>query len=135
MMRRVHKDEYIDPITELVVIKLLESLICDRNVYGPLTMYEQSDEHQSQNSGDKKYPEHVTRELENWMLKNVNNPYPNENEKAQLCAKTGRNLSQINNWMSNYRRRKIKKPRGLNGRITAGKQKLRGPNGRIIGHK
>ncbi|EKX44595.1 hypothetical protein GUITHDRAFT_163489 [Guillardia theta CCMP2712] len=41
--------------------------------------------------------------LEDWLVRNFNNPYPSEAEKANLVRLTGVSLKQINNWMSNAR--------------------------------
>jgi Homeobox KN domain len=52
--------------------------------------------------------------LDNWLRSNISCPYPTEQEKHDLCAKTGFTMTQINNWMSNSRRRKLKlRPRKI----------------------
>lgn len=52
--------------------------------------------------------------LDNWLRSNISCPYPTEQEKHDLCAKTGLTMTQINNWMSNSRQRKLKlRPRKI----------------------
>ena len=51
------------------------------------------------------YSKTVSGILRNWLEHNTNNPYPTEVEKAALCASTGLDPTQINNWFINARRR------------------------------
>ncbi|ELA40844.1 uncharacterized protein VICG_02118 [Vittaforma corneae ATCC 50505] len=51
------------------------------------------------------YPKKISRILKNWLKENMNNPYPSESEKAMLMELTGLDVTQINNWFINARRR------------------------------
>ena len=57
------------------------------------------------------YAVETTKKLEAWLFDHVDYPYPSIEEKNKLCRETGLNLKQINDWMSNSRRRKLKKVR------------------------
>lgn len=46
--------------------------------------------------------------LKNWMLRNLEHPYPSAQEKLFLQAQTGLSATQLNNWLSNARRRKFR---------------------------
>eukprot|EP00761_Pharyngomonas_kirbyi_P003955 gb/GECH01003959.1/.p1 GENE.gb/GECH01003959.1/~~gb/GECH01003959.1/.p1 ORF type:complete len:345 (+),score=40.65 gb/GECH01003959.1/:1-1035(+) len=41
--------------------------------------------------------------LEDWFRKNWNHPYPNKDDKNQLCQSTGLSKRQLNNWFTNMR--------------------------------
>ncbi|PRD21657.1 UNVERIFIED_CONTAM: Pknox1 [Trichonephila clavipes] len=56
----------------------------------------------------KSLPKSAKVILFDWLRKNVNNPYPSEDEKANLVAQTGLTLIQVNNWFINSRRRALK---------------------------
>ncbi|GAB7353999.1 hypothetical protein MBLNU459_g4592t1 [Dothideomycetes sp. NU459] len=43
--------------------------------------------------------------LRQWLDAHSNNPYPTEDEKAELCTLTGLRHAQINTWLANARRR------------------------------
>jgi hypothetical protein len=51
------------------------------------------------------YPKNVINTLKGWLEENSDNPYPTEAEKHLLSEKTGLNMTQINNWFINARRR------------------------------
>jgi hypothetical protein len=46
--------------------------------------------------------------LKSWLLEHSHDPYPTLNEKNKLMYVTGMSLIQLNNWMSNGRRRILK---------------------------
>ncbi|CAK4193175.1 unnamed protein product [Aphanomyces euteiches] len=52
-------------------------------------------------------PPHVIKILKDWMLspEHLEHPYPTDTEKKQLCEATGLDLSQLNNWFANNRKR------------------------------
>ncbi|GFS92956.1 hypothetical protein NPIL_472001 [Nephila pilipes] len=56
----------------------------------------------------KSLPKSAKVILFDWLRKNVSNPYPSEDEKANLVASTGLTLIQVNNWFINSRRRALK---------------------------
>ncbi|GFQ89543.1 pknox1 [Trichonephila clavata] len=56
----------------------------------------------------KSLPKSAKAILFDWLRKNVNNPYPSEEVKANLVALTGLTLIQVNNWFINSRRRALK---------------------------
>ena len=43
--------------------------------------------------------------LKEWLFSHSRCPYPTEEDKQQLCQKTGLSLQQLNNWFINARRR------------------------------
>ena len=43
-------------------------------------------------------PDDVKAVLTNWCLENLDNPYPNEREKMDICAATRLTFTQVNNW-------------------------------------
>ena len=43
-----------------------------------------------------------------WVTAHIDNPYPTSQEKAELEQKTGLDQMQVNNWLINYRKRKIR---------------------------
>lgn len=51
---------------------------------------------------------HIKKTLQYWFDNNRDKPYPTDSEKYDLCIATGLTLTQINNWMSNARRRQLK---------------------------
>lgn len=54
------------------------------------------------------FSDDILNTLNKWIDSHRSNPYPTEPEKLYLCEITGLNMTQINNWMSNARRRKLK---------------------------
>jgi hypothetical protein len=61
-----------------------------------------------QNRGQKLHSD-ATRILREWVTVHVDNPYPNEDEKDELLLQTGLQITQINNWFINARRRLLKR--------------------------
>lgn len=53
----------------------------------------------------------VVQILRQWLEANANHPYPTEEEKQTLSTYTGLNMTQINNWFINARRRILPKIR------------------------
>jgi homeobox protein TGIF1 len=51
------------------------------------------------------YPKTISKILRDWLEQNVQNPYPTEDQKANLALATGLDQTQINNWFINARRR------------------------------
>lgn len=51
------------------------------------------------------YPKTVTNILRAWLERNLVNPYPTEDTKKILGKETGLDMTQINNWFINARRR------------------------------
>ncbi|KIJ54586.1 hypothetical protein M422DRAFT_774880 [Sphaerobolus stellatus SS14] len=52
-----------------------------------------------------KLPKHTTDLLKEWLHAHSDHPYPSEDEKRELCARTKLSMSQVSNWMINARRR------------------------------
>eukprot|EP00183_Erythrolobus_madagascarensis_P005897 CAMPEP_0185847542 /NCGR_PEP_ID=MMETSP1354-20130828/2782_1 /TAXON_ID=708628 /ORGANISM="Erythrolobus madagascarensis, Strain CCMP3276" /LENGTH=310 /DNA_ID=CAMNT_0028547849 /DNA_START=199 /DNA_END=1131 /DNA_ORIENTATION=+ len=50
-------------------------------------------------------PKEATTMFREWALKNIDNPYPTDDDKTQFAKKTGVPLKQISNWFINYRKR------------------------------
>lgn len=59
------------------------------------------------------YTKEVNYTLLTWLDQHVKHPYPTQEEKNQIAADTGLTITQINNWMSNARRRVLTKPSGI----------------------
>lgn len=53
------------------------------------------------------FPKSVTDVLEQWLGLHRQFPYPNPDDKRQLCEITGISLKQLNDWFINARRRKL----------------------------
>lgn len=51
------------------------------------------------------FSQKISKILRKWLKNNLINPYPSKMEKKMLSDKTGLNLSQIDNWFANARRR------------------------------
>lgn len=47
----------------------------------------------------------TAKPLQDWMNKNISNPYPSSKDVKQLAAETGFTYRQIRNWFTNSRRR------------------------------
>lgn len=43
--------------------------------------------------------------LREWCIENIDNPYPTEAEKLDVCIQTNLTLTQVNNWFTNWRKR------------------------------
>ncbi|WFD29715.1 homeodomain super [Malassezia sp. CBS 17886] len=52
-----------------------------------------------------KLPKHVTDLLKSWLLEHASHPYPTEEEKRDMCERTGLDICQVSNWFVNARRR------------------------------
>lgn len=50
-----------------------------------------------------KLPKHTTDLLKEWLHAHSDHPYPSEDEKRDLCARTKLSMSQVSNWMINVR--------------------------------
>lgn len=53
-----------------------------------------------------RFPRHAVKTLRDWLDAHTDNPYPTEEEKAELEEKTELKPSQIANWLANARRRR-----------------------------
>ena len=56
----------------------------------------------------KRFPPDSIKTLRDWILKNALNPFPSQEEKMELSEKTGLTIQQVNQWLTNARRRIIK---------------------------
>lgn len=54
-----------------------------------------------------KFEKKSTDILKNWLLKNIDHPYPSDEVKEKLCQMTGLNKKQIQNWFINTRKRYV----------------------------
>jgi len=52
-------------------------------------------------------PKPVTDILRLWFHEHLDHPYPSEDDKQMLIARTGLSISQISNWFINARRRQL----------------------------
>ncbi|KAI8999221.1 homeobox KN domain-containing protein [Gaertneriomyces semiglobifer] len=55
------------------------------------------------------HPPWVTKILFTWFHEHQQFPYPTDAEKRTLCTETGLDITQLNNWFINARRRYIRK--------------------------
>ena len=53
-----------------------------------------------------RFPRHAVKTLRDWVDAHADNPYPTEDEKAELERTTDLKPSQIANWLANARRRR-----------------------------
>ncbi|KAI4667366.1 uncharacterized protein J4E79_002052 [Alternaria viburni] len=63
-------------------------------------------------------PKEATNLLKDWFAANRTSPYPTEDQKMELCNRTGLSLNQVSNWFINARRRapqKEQREREANG--------------------
>ncbi|EFQ89405.1 hypothetical protein PTT_14339 [Pyrenophora teres f. teres 0-1] len=63
-------------------------------------------------------PKEATNMLKEWFQQNRQSPYPTEDQKLELCNRTGLSLNQVSNWFINARRRapqKEQREREANG--------------------
>lgn len=54
-------------------------------------------------------PKYAVAILKEWLFNHLEHPYPNEEEKQELCQRTGLTTVQVSNWFINARRRTIPK--------------------------
>ena len=57
------------------------------------------------------FSETVTSILKLWLLQNIKNPFPSDEQKDILAQKTGLDVIQVNNWFINARRRNLPHPK------------------------
>ena len=57
----------------------------------------------SRSRGNRHSPEVVCK-LKRWFVAHKNKPYPNVDEKSELCMSTGLDRQQIDDWFANARR-------------------------------
>jgi hypothetical protein len=62
-------------------------------------------QHQQQRHKREKTSPTSQKLLKDWLFSHSTCPYPNEEEKEELCVKTHLTLQQLNNWFINARRR------------------------------
>ncbi|EEP82293.1 conserved hypothetical protein [Uncinocarpus reesii 1704] len=73
------------------------------------TLLEESEQRGRKNGS--RFPREAVRVLRSWLSDHTAHPYPTDEEKDQLKAKTGLKRSQICNWLANARRRgKVRQP-------------------------
>ncbi|XP_065174457.1 homeobox protein unc-62-like isoform X2 [Sycon ciliatum] len=53
------------------------------------------------------FSKEVTATLREWLMANLQHPFPTEDQKRELMARTDLSLLQINNWFINARRRTV----------------------------
>ncbi|KAL1953608.1 hypothetical protein VTO42DRAFT_2555 [Malbranchea cinnamomea] len=64
-----------------------------------------------QRKSGARFSREAVRVLKSWLSEHLAHPYPTDEEKAELKAKTGLKKSQISNWLANARRRgKVRPP-------------------------
>lgn len=58
-----------------------------------------------------RFPRASVKILKDWMIEHIDHPYPTDEDKEALKARTGLTISQISNWMANTRRRQKARPK------------------------
>ena len=58
-----------------------------------------------------RFPRAAVKILKDWIIANIDHPYPTEEEKEVLAQQTSLSLNQISNWMANTRRRHKARPK------------------------
>eukprot|EP01069_Polyplicarium_translucidae_P001171 Polyplicarium_translucidae@DN1556_c0_g1_i1.p1 len=58
---------------------------------------------------EKYFPEMAKDILREWLVNHMAYPYPDKQDKEELCRQTGLNLKQLNNWFTNTRKRHWKR--------------------------
>mmetsp|Transcript_4703 Transcript_4703/g.13612 ORF Transcript_4703/g.13612 Transcript_4703/m.13612 type:complete len:263 (-) Transcript_4703:281-1069(-) len=48
-------------------------------------------------------PTHVAEYLKTWLMNHMHHPYPTDQEKQEMCQKTGIDVKRLNNWFVNNR--------------------------------
>ncbi|KAF2834974.1 hypothetical protein M501DRAFT_921412, partial [Patellaria atrata CBS 101060] len=48
-------------------------------------------------------PKQATNAMKEWFSLHVDCPYPDEEQKQQMCRDTGLNMNQVSNWFINAR--------------------------------
>ena len=73
---------------------------------GTSTPVRLDDEPGSSKRNGIRFPRHAVKTLRDWLDAHADNPYPTEEERAELEQKTELKPSQIANWLANARRRR-----------------------------
>lgn len=71
----------------------------------------------------KNLPQEATAILLDWLEKNIDHPYPSENEKEGLRIQSRLTIGQINNWFTNARSRKLKQLKAKRRKINKNNKK------------
>lgn len=66
-----------------------------------------TNEHGQGNKKRTNLPRETIKILNEWILRNMDNPYPNHSQKRILLDRTGLSNVQLSNWFINKRRRRI----------------------------
>jgi hypothetical protein len=93
-----------DQVQDMGQVTGLKALRCwDRT---PLDFpdYEEDGE-QCARKSSARFPKEAVQVLRKWIDTNKRNPYPTDEEKAELQVQTGLSASQVTNWLANTRRR------------------------------
>lgn len=56
----------------------------------------------------RRYPPEIESVLMSYMAAHEHDPYPSIEEKTKMARQTGLSLRHVNNWLVNYRVRKLK---------------------------
>ncbi|KAI1965310.1 hypothetical protein LOZ58_001156 [Ophidiomyces ophidiicola] len=99
----VGEDAYV-PIGSLTGKRALKSYS------GPSTGTILEESEQRGRKSGARFPKDAVRVLKLWLSEHTSHPYPTEEERDELKAKTGLKRSQISNWLANARRRGKARP-------------------------
>jgi hypothetical protein len=78
---------------------------------GPIEDDNAGDDRPKKGAAAARFPRAAVKILKDWMLQNIDHPYPTDEDKEMLKEQTGLGLVQISNWMANARRRQKARPK------------------------
>jgi hypothetical protein len=78
---------------------------------GPIEDDNAGEDRPKKGAAAARFPRAATKVLKDWMMRNIDHPYPTDEEKEMLKEQTGLGLVQISNWMANARRRQKARPK------------------------
>lgn len=78
---------------------------------GPIEDDNTREERPKKGAAAARFPRAAVKILKDWILRNIDHPYPTEEDKEMLKEQTGLTAGQISNWMANTRRRQKARPK------------------------
>lgn len=83
------------------VINSIENINCAMNYSENYEKIKKEDKIVKRKNKRANYSKSISKILKTWLRDNIDNPYPTELEKRNLCKITGLDHTQINNWFIN----------------------------------
>lgn len=78
---------------------------------GPIEEDDAEDKAPKKGAAAARFPRAAVKVLKDWMIANIDHPYPTEEQKETLAKQTELSVGQISNWMANTRRRHKARPK------------------------